>query len=156
VVYPARREPILLAVLAFDGLFTLGVSGWMIWSAATGRGPVAFFFIAPSLIVSFLFAFWMLTRSAYEIEGSELIVRQGPSRRRIPIASIDEVFPTSHLSSSPAWAKNRLQVLFVPGTKARTLFLDPEDREAFLQGLTEADGGLLYDGQKVARGSAPS
>jgi hypothetical protein len=153
MVYPARREPILMGVLAFDGLITFAVAGWMIWSAATGRGPFVFFAIAPSLIVSFLFAFWMLTRSTYEIEGAELIVRMGPSRRRIPIASIDEVFPTANSALSPAWAKNRLQVLFVPGTKARTLFLDPEDREAFLKGLAEADGGLRYDGQKVARGA---
>ncbi|HKA23599.1 MAG TPA: PH domain-containing protein [Candidatus Eisenbacteria bacterium] len=152
MVYPARREPILVWVLAFDGVITLGVASWMIWEAAVKHWSPAFFAVGPGLLFSFLAACWMLLHSNYEIAGQDLIVRQGPARRTISIAMIDEVFPTEKSALAPAWARDRLQVLFVPGVPAQRLFLDPLDREAFLQGLAAADPGLTYDGQKVARG----
>jgi len=86
VVYPARREPILVWVLAFDGVITLGVASWMIWEAAVKHWSPAFFAVGPGLLFSFLAACWMLLHSNYEIAGQDLIVRQGPARRTISIA----------------------------------------------------------------------
>ena len=151
MIYRARREPILIGVLAVDGVVTLVVAGWMIWEALSKRGPAIFFGTGPMLVVSFLAAAWMILRSTYEIEGTDLIVRQGPAKRTIPIGSIDEAFPTQASPLAPAWARDRLQVLFVPGVPAQRLFLVPEDREAFLQGLAAADPGLTYDGERVTR-----
>lgn len=147
MVYPGRREPIVVWVLAVDGIVTLAVSGWMVWEAVSKRWPPIFLGLAPLLILSFLSAAWMILRSAYQIEGPDLIVRQGPSRRVVPLSSIDEVLPTP---AGPL--AGRLQVRFVPGTKEQTLLLNPEDREAFLQGLAQADPGLTYDGEKLTRG----
>jgi PH (Pleckstrin Homology) domain-containing protein len=149
VTYRARREPILLGVLAVDGVVTLGVAGWLLYLAIARHGSPILYGVVPSLILSFVFAAWMLLRSAYEIEGSDLVIVQGPVRCTIPSGTIAEVFPTG--AGAPAWARNKLQVLFVPGTKERITLLDPEDREAFLRGLSETDPGLAFDGQKVAR-----
>ena len=150
MTYRARREPILVGVLVVDGVVTLGVAGWLLYLAIARHGSPILYGVVPSMILSFVFAAWMLLRSAYEIQGSDLVIVQGPTRRTIAIATIAEVFPTAS-SGTPAWARNKLQVLFVPGTKERTTFLDPEDREAFLRGLSEADPGLAFDGQKVTR-----
>ena len=153
MTYPGRREPILVAVLVLDGVATAGLAAWVTWNAVTGRWPILFLVVGPCLMAGFLLAAWILLKTTYEIEGSDLIVRQGPGRRRIPVASIDEIFPTNNNPVSPAWAKDRLQVLFVPETKAGTLFLSPADREAFLEALAEADPGLRYDGERVTRGA---
>jgi hypothetical protein len=147
VVYPGRREPIVVGVLALDGVVTLGLSVWMVLEVVAKRWPPIFLGVAPMLILSFLSAAWMLLRSSYEIEGTDLLVRQGPSRRVIPLSTIDEVLPTP---AGPLG--DRLQVRFVAGTKARTLLLNPEDREALLQGIAAADPGLNYDGEKLTRG----
>jgi len=154
VIYRARREPILIGVLVVDGVVTLGVAGWLLYLAIARHGSPIFYGVVPSMILSFVFAAWMLLRSTYEIEGSDLVIVQGPTRRTIPVGAIAEVFPTQTGLGTPAWARNKLQVLFVPGTKERATFLDPEDREAFLRGLSESDPGLAFDGQKVSRGTS--
>jgi hypothetical protein len=146
VVHPGRREPILVGVLALDGVVTLAVSGWMVWEVVSKRWSPILLGVAPMLILSFLSAAWMILRSTYQIEGTDLVVRQGPSRRVVPLSAIEEVVPTA----GPGLG-GRLQVQFAPGAKAPPLLLNPEDREAFLRGLAEADPGLTYDGQKVSR-----
>jgi len=146
VVYPGRREPILVGVLALDGVVTLAVSAWLVWRALSKHGPPIFLFVAPMLVLSFLSAVWMILRSSYEIEGADLIVRQGPNRRVVPIASIRGIVP---VPSGPL--TGRLQASFAPGAKPSTLLLNPQDPEAFLQGLAQADPGLTYDGQGVTR-----
>jgi hypothetical protein len=153
VVYRGRAEPILIGVLIVDAIATLGLATWLTWSAATGRMPSFFLFFGPSLVVSCAVAAWIILKTSYEIEGGVLVVRQGPNKKRIPVSSIDEVFPAKNNPLSPAWAADRLQVMFVPGTKAGVLFLAPEDRTGFMQALAEADPGLSYDGEKLSRGA---
>ena len=153
MVYKGRAEPILIGVLIVDAIATVGIGGWLTWSAATGRMPSFFLFFGPSLVVSCAVAAWIILRTSYEIENGELIVRQGPNKKRIPVSSIDEVFPAKNNPLSPGWAGDRLQLMFTPGTKASTLFLSPEDRSGFLQALSEADPGLRYDGERLTRGA---
>jgi hypothetical protein len=155
VVFRAKAEPIVVGVVVVDVVACLAIGGWFIWSAATGRMPSFFGALGPSLIGSSAFAAWVLLRTSYEIEGGELIVRQGPNKKRIPVSTIDEVFPAKNSPLSPAWAGDRLQVMFAPPAKPGTLFLQPEDRSGFLQALSEADPGLSYDGERLTRG-APS
>jgi len=155
VVYRGRPEPILIIVLIVDAIATLGLGGWFVWGATSGRLPKFFLFFGPWLIVSCAVAAWIILRTSYEIAGDVLIVRQGPNKKRIPISSIDEIFPAKGNPLSPAWAGDRLQVLFTPPYKAGTLFLQPDDRSGFLQALSEADPGLSYDGERLRR-SAPS
>lgn len=155
MVYPAKPEPIVIVVVAIDVIVCFGMAAWFAWRSLTGQMPMFFLFFGASLVATSLFASWVLLRSSYEIEGGELVVRQGPNRQRIPVSSIDEIFPTKDNPLSPKWAGDRLQVMFVPGTKAKTLFLHPDDRSGFLQALSEADPGLSYDGQRLTRG-APS
>lgn len=155
MIYRGKSEPILIGVLVVDAIVTLGIATWLTWSAATGRMPALFLAVGPGLVLSCAVAAWIILRTSYEIDNGVLIVRQGPNKKRIPIASIDEVFPTKNNPRSPAWAGDRLQVMFVPGSKAGTLLLAPEDRTGFLQALAEADPELRYDGEKLSRG-APS
>src|SRR5262249_19526171 len=147
VTYRARREPILVGVLAVDGVVTLGGAGWVLYLAIARHGSPILYGVVPSMILTFLFSAWSLLRSAYDIEGSDLVIVQGPTRRTIPVSMIAEVFPTQAGAGTPAWARNKLQVLFVPDAKSRPLFLEPEDRESFLRALAEADPGLAFDGQ---------
>jgi hypothetical protein len=145
-VYAGRREPILLVVLALDGLFTVVVSGWMIWQVASKRFPVVFLAVAPMLVFSFLSAAWILLRSNYEIAGTDLLVRQGPTRRAFPIATISGAVP---VMAGPL--AGRVQLSFAPGNKPPTLLIHPQDGQALLQGLAAADSGLAFDGERLTR-----
>lgn len=153
MVYRAKREPIVVGVVVVDVIACVAAGTWFVWGAATGRMPWPMFVMGPSLVASSLFATWILLKSTYEIDNGELIVRQGPNRKRYPLSSIDEISPTQGLPPSPAWAAGRLQVRLTPGTKPGTLFLQPEDRSGFLQALSEADPGLRYDGERLTRGA---
>jgi hypothetical protein len=136
----------LTLVIGLDGVFTVVVSGWMIWQVAAKRFPVVFLAVAPMLIFSFLSAAWILLRSNYEIRGTDLLVRQGPTRRAFPIASIAQAVP---VTAGPL--AGRVQVSFAPGNKPSTLMIHPEDGEALLRGLAEADSGLAFDGERISR-----
>ena len=148
MVFRARTEPIVKGVVIVDVIACVGIGAWFVWSAATGRMPWPMFVMGPSLVVSSLFAAWILLKSTYEIEGGELIVRQGPSRRRLAVSSIEEISPAPTSGLSPG---QRLQVRLAPGTKGPPLFLQPEDRTGFLEALAQADPGLSYDGEQVRR-----
>ncbi|MBE0567752.1 MAG: PH domain-containing protein [Krumholzibacteria bacterium] len=85
----------------------------------------------------------------YGIARSELIVRFGVVRQRIPLASIVEVKPTRNPLSSPALSLDRLAVRTGPGFSAGTM-ISPADREAFLAMLATR-AGLKRDGDRLVR-----
>jgi hypothetical protein len=71
----------------------------------------------------------------YEILPSELTVRCGLKRWRIPLASIQEVRPTRNSSSAPAWSLDRVQIDYWQDGKTRSLLISPKDKSAFMQEL---------------------
>jgi hypothetical protein len=142
VVFAGRRQPILIVVVVLDGLVMLGLAGFIGWKVVEHQLPKFFLFAVPFALLSFVGAAFTILTLSYEIAGADLIVRQGQMRRTVPIATIEDVLP----------AVGRLQVHFVAGTAGPALFLDPQDRAAFLQGLAQADPGLTYDGERLTRG----
>lgn len=87
----------------------------------------------------------------YEIDGSELVARSGLMRWRVPLNSIQEVSPSRNPASSPAWSLDRLRVEYVKGGSARTLYVSPEDKAAFLFDLADATPGLELRGDRAVR-----
>ncbi|HEV7893415.1 MAG TPA: PH domain-containing protein [Pyrinomonadaceae bacterium] len=87
----------------------------------------------------------------YEIGSGELVARSGLMRWRVPLNAIQEVSPSRNPASSPAWSLDRLRVEYVKGGSARTLYVSPEDKAAFLFDLTDATPGLELRGDRAVR-----
>ena len=151
MTFAGRKEPLIVGVVILDGAIAAGIAGWLFYEAATGRLPAFNWAVGAFAILGFVLASWILLGTSYEIEDGRLEIRRGPVKSRIPLSAIDEVFSTTGNPLSPAWAKGRLQILFVPGHSPGTLFLSPDDPTAFLEGLASADSGLAFSGEKVAR-----
>ncbi|MDT5293639.1 MAG: hypothetical protein QOJ76_519 [Acidobacteriota bacterium] len=87
----------------------------------------------------------------YEITDDELLVRCGLMRRRVPLASIEEVAPSRNPASAPAWSLDRLRIEYLKGGSVRTLFISPKDKGAFLRDLADATPGLELSGGRAVR-----
>lgn len=74
---------------------------------------------------------------SYTLTPTELIVRSGLIRWRVPLDGIRRVYPTRSPLSSPAWSLDRLAVEY--GT-SRRLFISPSRKAEFLQDLAERAG----------------
>ena len=87
----------------------------------------------------------------YEIASGELIARSGLMRWRVPLGAIQEVSPSRNPASAPAWSLDRLRVEYLKGGSARTLYVSPEDKAAFLSDLVESTPGLELRGTRAVR-----
>jgi pimeloyl-ACP methyl ester carboxylesterase len=77
----------------------------------------------------------------YTIGATELVVRAGVMRIRIPLDRIRRVYPSRSLVSSPALSLDRLAVEYRAGPYSRpTVYISPERQEQFLRELAEAAG----------------
>jgi membrane protein YdbS with pleckstrin-like domain len=74
----------------------------------------------------------------YEILPSELKVRCGLMRWRIPLASIQDVRPTKNPASAPAWSLDRVQIDYLKDGETRSLLISPEDKSAFMREIESA------------------
>jgi hypothetical protein len=87
----------------------------------------------------------------YEIAAGELVARSGFMRWRVPLSSIQEVSPSRNPASAPAWSLDRLRVEYLKGGSARTLYVSPEDKAAFLRDLADSTPGLELRGERASR-----
>ncbi|HEX7957252.1 MAG TPA: PH domain-containing protein [Pyrinomonadaceae bacterium] len=87
----------------------------------------------------------------YEITPEELSARCGVMRWRVPLSAIEEVRPSRNPASAPTWSLDRLRVEYLKGGRARTLFVSPEDKAAFMRDLADAAPGLELRGDRVVR-----
>ncbi|HYY98595.1 MAG TPA: PH domain-containing protein [Pyrinomonadaceae bacterium] len=87
----------------------------------------------------------------YEIASGELVARSGLMRWRVPLSSIQEVSPSRNPASAPAWSLDRLRVEYLKGGSARTLYVSPEDKAAFLRDLADSTPGLELRGERASR-----
>jgi hypothetical protein len=85
----------------------------------------------------------------YGLDDTNLLVRFGLCRQRIPLAEISEVTPTHNPLSSPALSLDRLRVQFGPGI-FKAVMISPADRNRFLDELAQK-AGLKRDGDRLFR-----
>jgi hypothetical protein len=77
----------------------------------------------------------------YEISPSELIVRCGLMRWRIPLSSIQDARPTRNPLSAPAWSLDRVQIDYLKDGETRSLLISPKDKSAFMREIESARAG---------------
>ena len=89
--------------------------------------------------VLFGLALWGCYGTRYEVTPSEVIIRSGPFRSTLPLASIVEVFPTRNPLSAPAPSLDRLQINYRGrGGEMSFALISPKDKEGFVRDLASA------------------
>lgn len=94
------------------------------------------------------FVVWLFLSTCYELDGRELVVRSGPLRWRIDLATVESVTPTRNPLSSPALSLDRLQIRY---GKGRFLLVSPVERNPFLNALARAEPALERHGDGLRR-----
>jgi hypothetical protein len=130
--------------------------------------PLAFGFIAihiasePPLIISgwialiaaSLFLLSLCTLSFplyYKIEATSLFIRCGLLRQKIPLTSIQAVFPTHNPLVAAAWSLDRLQINYQLEKRSLYALIAPQDKNSFLHELAQHDTGLEVKADSVLR-----
>ena len=89
--------------------------------------------------------------TSYIIGQEELVIRSGFVRYRIPLRSIQRVYPTRNPLSAPAWSLRRLGIDYDRERHRRGFALiSPERQEDFLR-LLAARAGLARVGKELRR-----
>lgn len=135
----------LLAVLVGAGIVTVAS---VLLSAATDPRAA----VVGLVVVALTFGMVLLLAvpTHYTIGTSELVVRSGVLRYRIPLDGIIRVYPTRNPLSAPAWSLNRLGIVYTKGRSRSFALISPERRDEFLE-LLAARARLESVGEELQR-----
>jgi hypothetical protein len=138
----------------------------LIWSAilvASAFGFIAIHITSePPLIISgwialiaatlFLLSLCALSFPLYyKIEATTLFIRCGLLQQKIPLSSIQAVFPTHNPLVAAAWSLDRLQINYQLGRRSLYALIAPQDKNGFLHELAQHDAGLEIKADSVLR-----
>jgi hypothetical protein len=140
------RSEVDLWFIVITAVF-VSVTGIAAWRMITQGAIVP---AAVVLLAIGLFA-WLLFGTAYVLtDDNQLIVRSGPMRRTLDVASIRSVKPTNSIWSAPALSLNRLEIM----TEGGPLVISPADRGRFLGELVRRAPGIRLEGVSPSTSSA--
>lgn len=150
VRYPSKRDVWIVALLL------IGVAGAVVAAVDVWFSPLPI--VQKSLLLGFLVAtatliVWVLGTTSYTLTLTELRIRCGPMRTRVPLETIEEIAPSSSPLSSPALSLDRLHVKY-RGSKMGVR-ISPLDTSGFLAAVAERDASLEFDGSRVVRSPCP-
>ncbi|UTE72138.1 PH domain-containing protein [Rossellomorea marisflavi] len=130
--YPSKQDwwIILLAWIPMVATIGLGLFT-MVEKASTLSEQILVF---TSCIVVPLFFLWMMITTYYLIEEETLVIRFGPFKKSVPLASITSIRKTRNPMSSPALSLKRIEILY---NRYDMVLISPKDRDAFIQVLSE-------------------
>ena len=147
-IYRSKRDRWIIVVLWGANLVML-LSALRVWSSE--EGLISRLGFAATMLAVTALVVWILESTRYELGASELVIRSGPFRWTIPLASIREVAPTNNPLSSPALSLDRLLIRY-PG-RSLGIMISPEDKEGFLRELVLRSPGLVLEGGRLVRRS---
>jgi hypothetical protein len=128
LVFRSKVDGWLGAIVAAAVLAMLG-GAWTTLSENEGvQGVLA---ALPGVIAAVL-AVWVFFGTDYRLDVSELYVRSGPFRWRVPLREIRSVTPTRNPLASPALSLDRLRIDYGDG---RWIMVSPADSERFQREL---------------------
>jgi hypothetical protein len=101
---------------------------------AAGLWPYSLISAGAGLLFGLLL--WGSYHTSYEVTSANLVIRFGPFRTTLAVASIVRVVPTREATSAPAPSLDRLRIDYraADGLPSFTL-ISPRDKEAFLRDL---------------------
>lgn len=128
-IFPSKVDVWIAAVCLAGPVIALGV---LLAGALTGKsGDILTTFVPVIAVIGLLV--WILVSTNYRFVNTNLLVRCGPFRWKIPISEITSVTPTGSVLSSPALSLDRIRIEY--GTSRREIMISPRDKEGFLAAL---------------------
>ena len=100
------------------------------------------------LLIGAVLVLWVLAGTYYLVTESDLVVRCGPLRWRIPLASIETIVPTREAAGGPALSLDRFRVACRAPAPAAIL-VSPAEREEFLDEVGRRAGHLKHEGDRL-------
>jgi len=149
-VYPSKKDAWLVAVLwvSVGGMIYATVQFGLDTRSTLGTLAFVVFCTVPVVVL----CLWTLLDTRYILTHTELLVRGGPLRQRIPLQAIQEVRPQRTPLSSPALSMDRIRVTWLKGHQ-RSVFISPDNRRSFLRDLASR-AGLKQAGDRLYREDA--
>ena len=136
----------LLAVFIIDAAALFASSKALV--RETGLGSFGLFIGAVAAPVALLLFFFPVR---YFLGDSQLVVRSGVLRWRIPVENIHRAVRLRSIVPSPALSLERIRLDYSKGSRVRRIFLSPADRTGFLNDLAMLDPGLHHDQNGLVR-----
>ncbi len=101
-----------------------------------------------SMILVVLFLYYLLNLTYYVIKDSELLVRSFFFKWTIEINTIEKIFPTNNMLSSPALSLDRLMIIYGDG---KEIMISPENKNEFLNDIATQNPDLKFEGQTLIK-----
>jgi membrane protein YdbS with pleckstrin-like domain len=130
IVFPSRIDRWLAVVIATSALVSLGAALILPFTVSAALGIT----LAVLLLASAGIQLWLMRATDYTVDGTELRIRCGPFRWRIPLRDIHRVTPTRSPLSSPALSLDRLRIEYGDG---RALMVSPADKVGFVAAVEQ-------------------
>ena len=111
----------------------LGVAAVQIGAELWGNPSLENWVVAGIVYAALAATIWVFTSTAYEVGPTDLVVRSGPIRVRVPIASIRRISSSRTILASPALSMRRLEVEY---GKYDVAVVSPKDQAGFIAALT--------------------
>jgi hypothetical protein len=159
MVYPPKRDLWIAFLVLPSGCLMIGGGILLLSLLATGANPPGAILPLGLLLLTIgAMLLWMMFSTAYEIDPSDLRVRCGPLRWRIPLQAIEEVAPSRGIFSdagwgwSVIWSLDRLRITY-RNKRGWRLFalISPKDKEGFLAELAQANPNLQAIDDRLVR-----
>ncbi|HLW23933.1 MAG TPA: PH domain-containing protein [Steroidobacteraceae bacterium] len=131
-----RDTALTLALLVLPLMLLFAMFGP--WPGRAPPAPLRWLSVI-TLMLGVVMPVWVYFGTDYTLRASELLIRSGPFRWRIPLAAIHEVSESRSLRSSPALSMNRLAIRFGAD---RTLLISPLNRQEFRRELERRRAGV--------------
>lgn len=126
LTFPSKIDTWLGVILIGSALACAMTAGYML--SQSGRLEFA---AALTVLLGSVLPIWLMLTTNYTLTNSELVVRSGPFRWRVPIDQIRDVRPTRNPLSSPALSLDRIRIDY----GRRAIMISPRDKERFLREL---------------------
>jgi hypothetical protein len=147
LVFPSKRDGWLVVVI------WVSVAGMAMALPIVAGAPgsvLARLAFAAILLGSGVSSIWVLYATRYTVGATDLDVRSGPFRWRVPLATITSVTPSKNPLSSPACSLDRLRVAYRSASgRERRLLLSPADKAGFLAAIAARVPTLTLAGDRL-------
>lgn len=137
----ASKVDAWLAALVLGTMLLVLVSVVVSWQQAVT--PALHAMTGATLAVVVGLPLWIFADTGYRIDGTELLIRSGPLRWRIPVQDIHQIEASRSWLSSPALSLDRLRIRY---GRARQVLVSPKDRQGFVQALRRCNPGIEVRG----------
>lgn len=135
IVFRSKVDTWLGIVMVGAILVTIAVSLTVSW-LDEGSGAIL---MVPLILLGAALPAWVLAATDYTLTDTDLRVRSGPFRWRVPLHEIRSIAPTHNPLSSPALSLDRLRI---EHGERKWLMISPRDRDGFLRELESRRAAL--------------